>query len=83
MVNREHMKKILQRAKNDKVFFAKHFLCDNDGLGYSLENHQKQFLEDDSTYKILFCSRRSGKSLLMQIDIIHSLFFLKNQNLVF
>lgn len=83
MVNKERMKKVLQRAKNDKVFFAKHFLCDNDGHGYSLENHQKRFLEDDSTYKILFCSRRSGKSLLMQIDIIHSLFFLKNQNLVY
>lgn len=83
MADKERMKKILLKAKNDKVFFAEHFLLDNDGQPYKLEEHQKLFLKDDSPYKILFCSRRSGKSLMMHVDILHSLFFLKNQNLVY
>lgn len=81
MVDKAHMKKILQRAKNDKVFFAKNFLRDPDGEPYKLEPHQAAFLNDPHPFKILLCSRRSGKSLLFQMDIIHKLFFLKNQNI--
>lgn len=81
MVDKAYMKKILQRAKNDKVFFAKNFLRDPDGEPYKLEPHQAAFLNDPHPFKILLCSRRSGKSLLFQMDIIHKLFFLKNQNI--
>lgn len=75
------LKKVLHKAKHDKVFFAEHFLHDPDGKPYTLEPHQKAFLRDDNPFKILLCSRRSGKSLLFQIDALHSLFFLKNQNI--
>ena len=36
MADRARMKKILQRAKNDKVFFAKNFLRDPDNEPYTL-----------------------------------------------
>ena len=35
MVDRAHMKKVLQRAKNDKVFFAENFLQNLDGENYT------------------------------------------------
>lgn len=81
MTDKSHLKKILQRAKNDKVFFAKNFLRDPDNEPYELEPHQAAFLNDPHPFKILLCSRRSGKSLLFQMDILHKLFFLKNQNI--
>lgn len=81
MADRARMRKILQRAKNDKVFFAKNFLRDPDNEPYILEAHQAAFLNDPHPFKILLCSRRSGKSLLFQMDVLHKLFFLKNQNI--
>ena len=81
MVDKVHMRKILQRAKNDKAFFAKNFLRDSDNEPYNLEAHQIAFLQDPHPFKILLCSRRSGKSLLFQIDILHRLFFLRQQNI--
>lgn len=81
MTDRTRVKQVLQRAKNDKVFFAENFLRDPDNEPYKLEAHQKAFLRDPHPFKILLCSRRSGKSLLFQIDILHRLFFLKNQNI--
>lgn len=81
MVDREKTKQILQKAKNDKVFFAENFLQNADGNNFELEPHQKAFLRDPNPFKILLCSRRSGKSLMMQIDQLHSLFFLKKQNI--
>ena len=81
MADREKTRRILQRAKNDKVFFAEHFLQDADGNNFELEPHQKAFLLDPNPFKILLCSRRSGKSLMMQIDQLHSLFFLRKQNI--
>ena len=53
--------KILIRAKNDPVFFAEHFFKNVKMENYKLEDHQKLFLRDKNPYKILFCSRRSGK----------------------
>lgn len=81
MTDKAYLKKILQKAKNDKVFFAKNFLRDPDNEPYTLEPHQAAFLNDPHPFKILLCSRRSGKSLLFQMDIIHKLFFLRNQNI--
>lgn len=81
MSEQTRLKQVLQRAKNDKVFFAENFLRDSEGESYTLEPHQKAFLKDPHPFKILLCSRRSGKSLLFQIDALHSLFFLKNQNI--
>lgn len=81
MTDKTRLRKVLQRAKNDKVFFAENFLRNPDNEPYVLEAHQKAFLRDPSQFKILLCSRRSGKSLLFQIDILHRLFFLKNQSI--
>ena len=81
MADRARLKKVLQKAKNDKVFFAENFLQNPDGDTYTLETHQKAFLRDPSPFKILLCSRRSGKSLLFQMDILHRLFFLRNQSI--
>ena len=81
MTDRTRLKQVLQQAKNDKVFFAENFLQNPDGENYTLETHQKVFLRDPSQFKILLCSRRSGKSLLFQIDILHRLFFLRNQSI--
>ena len=74
MTDKTRLRKVLQRAKNDKVFFAENFLRNPDNEPYVLEAHQKAFLRDPSQFKILLCSRRSGKSLLFQIDILHRLF---------
>lgn len=76
------MKKVLLKAKKDPVFFGEHFLNNQKMQNYVLEPQQKLFLRDKSPYKILFCSRRSGKTLSMIIDILHNAFFKKNQSIV-
>lgn len=76
------MKKILLASKKDPVFFGEHFLNNQKMENYKLEPQQKLFLRDKSPYKILFCSRRSGKTLSMIIDILHNAFFKKNQSIV-
>ena len=81
MTDKARLRKVLQRAKNDKVFFAENFLRNPEGKNYILESHQKAFLRDTHPFKILLCSRRSGKSLLFQIDILHRLFFGKNESI--
>ena len=75
------MKKILIASKKDPVFFIEHFCYDTTGHPYKLEPQQKLFLRDKSPYKILFCSRRSGKTLTMIADMLHKAFFRKNQHL--
>ena len=62
------MKKVLIASKKDPVFFIEHFCYDTTGHPYKLEPQQKLFLRDKSPYKILFCSRRSGKTLTMIAD---------------
>ena len=81
MTDKARLRKVLQKAKNDKVFFAENFLRNPEGKNYILEPHQKAFLQDTHPFKILLCSRRSGKSLLFQIDILHRLFFGKNESI--
>ncbi len=76
------MKLTLQKSFQDPVFFAEHFLKNTEMKNYVLEDQQKLFLRDKSPYKILFCSRRSGKTLSMIIDILHKAFFRRNQNIV-
>ena len=71
------MKKILIASKKDPVFFIEHFCYDTTGHPYKLEPQQKLFLRDKSPYKILFCSRRSGKTLTMIADMLHKAFFRK------
>lgn len=74
-------KQILLKAKNDPVYFAEHFFNNVKMQPYKLEEHQKNFLKDQSPYKILFCSRRSGKTLVMILDILHKAFFRPNQQI--
>lgn len=76
------VKKILFKAKTDPVFFAENFLFNQKMETYTLEPQQKLFLRDKSPYKILFCSRRSGKTLSMIVDILHNAFFRKNQSII-
>lgn len=74
-----YQKKVLRKAYNDPVFFIENFCINQAGEKYKLEPQQKLFLRDRSPYKILFCSRRSGKTLVMIADILHKSFFRKNQ----
>lgn len=78
----QKFKLVLKKSYKDPVFFAEHFLRNTELKHYKLEDQQKLFLRDRSPYKILFCSRRSGKTLSMIIDILHKAFFRKNQNIV-
>lgn len=75
------VQKILIKSYKDPVFFAEHFLKDVRMQNYKLEEHQKLFLRDRNPYKILFCSRRSGKTLTMIIDMLHKAFFRPNQQI--
>ena len=75
------IKLVLLRAKRDPVFFAQKFFKNVKMEPYKLEDHQKVFLRDKSPYKILFCSRRSGKTLVMIIDMLHKAFFRPNQSI--
>jgi hypothetical protein len=70
---------VLMRAKSDPVFFVENFLINKKGDKYTLEDQQKAFLRDPYPYKIFFCSRRSGKSLSIEGDMLHKAFFRKNQ----
>ena len=74
-------KRVLLKAKNEPVYFAEHFFYNVKMTPYKLEPHQKLFLNDKSPYKILFCSRRSGKTLVMILDILHKAFFRPNQQI--
>ena len=75
------VKKILLKSRADPVFFAEHFLNNVKMEKYKLEPQQKLFLRDKSPYKILFCSRRSGKTLTMIVDMLHKAFFRPNQEI--
>ena len=75
------LKKILGKAKKDPVFFAENFLISAQMTPYKLEPQQKAFLRDNSDNRIFFCSRRSGKTLTLIIDLLHKAFFNPNRNL--
>lgn len=77
----DKVKRILQKSYKDPVFFGEHFLKNVKMEDYVLEPQQKLFLRDRSPYKILFCSRRSGKTLTMIIDLLHKAFFRPNQQI--
>ena len=81
MNQREKINKVLFKAQSDPVFFAEHFFRNVEMNYYKLEDHQKNFLKDQNPYKILFCSRRSGKTLVMILDILHKAFFRPNQQI--
>ena len=82
MNNDQKMRIILKKSYQDPVFFAEHFFKDTQMQYYKLEDQQKLFLRDRNPYKILFCSRRSGKTLTMLLDMMHKAFFNRNQKLV-
>lgn len=82
MNDQNKMKLILKKSYQDPVFFAEHFFKDTQMQYYKLEDQQKLFLRDRAPYKILFCSRRSGKTLTMLLDMMHKAFFQRNQKLV-
>lgn len=77
----EKLKLVLKRAAKDPVFFGEHFLNNVKMQPYKLEAQQKLFVRDKNPYKILFCSRRSGKTLVMIIDLLHKAFFRRNQQI--
>lgn len=79
METNDKTQKILTKAYHDPVFFIEHFCINSEGKPYRLEPQQRLFLRDKSPYKILFASRRSGKTLMMISDILHKSFFRKNQ----
>lgn len=81
MDDADKIKKVLAMSKKDPVFFVEHFLNNTQMKPYVLEDQQKLFLRDKSPYKILFCSRRSGKTLTMIGDMIHKAFFRPNQQI--
>lgn len=83
MNDQKKIKVILKQSKKDPVKFAYYFLRNEQLKPYKLEPQQKLFLRDQSPYKILFCSRRSGKTLSMIVDILHRAFFNKNQHITF
>ena len=80
-MDKNKIQKVLYKAKQDPVFFAENFLTNQQMQKYKLEDQQKLFLRDQSPYKILFCSRRSGKTLTMIIDMLHKAFFRPNQQI--
>lgn len=82
MNDNQKMQIILKKSFRDPAYFANKFLKNENLEPYVLEDQQKLFLRDRSPYKILFCSRRSGKTLSMIIDILHKAFFRKNQHLI-
>lgn len=71
-------KVILEKAYTDKVFWAENFLYNEAGKTYKLEQHQKDFLYDESPYKIGFWGRRMGKTTITVIDILHKVCFEDN-----
>lgn len=77
----DKVKRVLAKAYRDPVFFGEHFLKNVKMENYTLEDQQKLFLRDRNPYKILFCSRRSGKTLTMIIDLLHKAFFRPNQQI--
>ena len=77
----DKVKKILIKSYHDPVYFGEHFLKNVKMEDYKLEPQQKLFLRDRNPYKILFCSRRSGKTLTMIIDLLHKAFFRPNQQI--
>ena len=80
-MSNDKVRKVLAKSKKDPVFFGEHFLKNVEMKNYKLEDQQKLFLRDQSPYKILFCSRRSGKTLTMIIDLLHKAFFRPNQQI--
>ncbi len=81
MSPQDKIKYILKKSAKDPVFFGEHFLNNVKMQNYILEEQQKLFLRDKNPYKILFCSRRSGKTLTMIIDLLHKAFFRPNQQI--
>lgn len=82
MDERKKIKLVLSKSAKDPVFFVEHFLNNTQMKPYKLEDQQKLFLRDTEPYKILFCSRRSGKTLTMIADILYKAFFRPNQQIV-
>lgn len=81
MNEREKIKLVLEKSCQDPVFFAEHFLKNVKMQNYTIEPQQAGFLRDKSPYKILFCSRRSGKTLCMIVDMLHKALFRPNQQI--
>ena len=77
----QKMQIILKQSYKDPAKFAYYFLRNEELKPHKLEPQQNLFLRDQSPYKILFCSRRSGKTLSMIIDMLHKSFFNKNQHI--
>jgi len=65
----------IQQCKADPVFMVEHLLYSEAGKLYQLEDHQKEFLRCDSSYRMLFWARRLAKSTTVRFDLIHKAMF--------
>lgn len=74
---------VIQKAREDPVFFAETFLIGPNGKPFQLEEHQKRILRDRHPNKVILCSRRSGKSLILVIDGLYKAFFYPNRKIFF
>jgi hypothetical protein len=74
-MNPNKIKEVLMKAKQKPSFFASHFLIGKDGEPLKLEKQQELFVDDPSPFRIFFASRRSGKSIALSVDILHTMFF--------
>lgn len=80
-MNPEKIKEVLLKAKQKPSFFASHFLIGKDGGPLKLEKQQELFVNDPSPFRIFFASRRSGKSIALSVDILHTMFFNKDYHI--
>ena len=80
-MNPEKIKEVLLKAKQKPSFFASHFLIGKDGGPLILEKQQELFVDDPSPFRIFFASRRSGKSIALSVDILHTMFFNKDYHI--
>lgn len=71
----------LGRCYRDPVLFAESFFRNDAGELYQLEPHQKAFLRDEASNRVLFWGRRMGKSEIVIIDMMHKTIFTPNYSI--
>lgn len=65
----------IEQCRDDPVFFVESLMYAEDANPYILEEHQKEFLRCDDSYRMLFWARRLSKSTVLRFDILHKTFF--------
>lgn len=65
----------VEACMRDPVFFVESMLVAEDGKHYILEEHQKEFLRCQESYRMMLWARRLSKSTSLRFDILHKTFF--------